>query len=157
VSVYVVGIIADGVQLVEQYYSKDKMDKLSENMPMILDLIVSSIKNFLNDSLKYLTIDEFTIAILTKEIEYSKRIKGKLVKSSAKINGYCIGDKTIFNNEIFTILKKITNNFIKQFYAQGSIPNYFYTNKYKVFKEEIKKWIDDLRYNPIERFKIGVI
>jgi len=156
--IYDIGIVLDGVKIIERTYHEKEFYKFNKNISFILDIIMSSSSVLLNDSLKFMILDEFTIAMYSNTIEIIKLINNKDQIIPIKIGIFCIGDRSLIQYGIFIILKKIYKEFVKIYFKpQNPYLNYLNLQKYDNFKYTIDKYLEDLKFSPIERLKLGVL
>lgn len=125
------------------------MDDMSQiRRSQIIDAITQMLEVVLNDSVKFMKIDEFVIGLYKTEIEINP-------SSKYKISSYIIGDNRLFQDQIFTLLKRITNVF-RTSYPMENIHQTINSREYESFGHEIDMILKDIQFTSMDRMRNGL-
>jgi hypothetical protein len=149
-AIFELGLMKNGMLLVNRTYYK-KMDEFQKNRrSQIIDAISQVMSIVLDDSVKFMKIDEFVIGVFNTEIKLENGVK-------INIDSYAIGDQKILHNQIFMLLKKITGKFIGLHGTEKDINGIIDSKNFDDFGNEIDKILMDIQYTPIDRIKLGIM
>jgi hypothetical protein len=149
-AIFELGLMKNGVLLINRTYYKKMNEEDQNRRSQIIDAISQVMSFVLNDSVKFMKIDEFVIGVFTSEIQLKNEVK-------INIASYAIGDEQMLRNQIFVLLKEITDQFIGLYGTQKEINGLIDSDKFNDFGYEIDNILRDIQYTPIDRIKLGIM
>lgn len=158
-AVFELGVLKNGLLLVKREYY-DKLDRsIRVRHPQIIDGISKMASIILKDSVKFMKFDDLMVAVYSSMTPLNGHAESKYQRpSNFTIASYCIGDKAMMHHQIFPLLSRITQSFIRNFRPQlkntKKIQDF---DIYTTFSSEIDKILKDVQYTPIDRLKMGIL
>lgn len=148
-AIFELGIMKNGILLINRTYY-NKMNELTQiRRSQIIDAISQMVGIILNDSVKFMKIDEFVIGLFKTDIQTDSSLK-------SNISSYIIGDNHILKEQMFTLLKRITSVF-RTSYPIEHLNYAINSNNFQSFGHEIDMILKDLQYTPLDRMRIGLL
>ncbi len=159
-AIFELGIMKSGLLLVNRTYYEDfnllKRVHITRR-PQIISAVSKMVEILLNDSIKFIKMDNYIVGVYSTEIESTNTLNNRDIKTkNNNIASYCIGNKKMLEDQIFPLLKKITKVFINRYQPFNKV-NIEDSNKYSDFVSEIDNILKDIQYTPLDRLKLGIL
>lgn len=166
---HIVGIFSseyykDGNENLSKLESKDKKEKKNKNIQKIKNkngnkrTLSNKAKNSSSTDSSFFTNSSENSSVLESQLLINDIKSAENMNLIQKINisAYCIGDEKLIEDQIFTLLKKITRVFVKN-YGPFKKSNLEDTSKYQDFLLEIDKILKDIQYYPLDRLRLAIL
>lgn len=159
VAIFELGVIKNGLLLVKREYYEKFDYTIRKRHPQIIDGITKMASIILKDSVKFMKFDDLLVAVYSSlTLKNGSEEFMEQIPSDITIASYCIGDKSLIQDQIFPLLSRITQGFLQNY--EDLLKNSSKIFNYDVFEEygaEIDNLLKDIQYTPIDRLKMGIL